>query len=78
MTNWKQEGIRLDPHFAAVVKAFAKQRSVSRGDTKGLVAGALMVNGRIFCDDLGRANWLELAKEAYEFAKSGRGNRYDQ
>ncbi len=113
----KQDFISPAPRFVQVVEAFAKDRKVSRGGTKGFGAGALKVNGKIFAMmsakgelvvklpkkrveeivnsgkgerfDSGRgilmkewlvvkgrqANWLELAKEACEFVKSGGGNR---
>ncbi len=104
----RREAGDLDPSFAPVVKAFAKNRDVSRG--KMMSSYGLKVNGKIFAmfgrsrfvtklpekrvDELvgagkgerfdpghgrlmkewivvgaGKADWIELAKEAYDFMK---------
>lgn len=107
----EQGAAKIDPRFAPVVEAFAKDRRVSRENGKGFGSGALKVNGRIFAmmssngrfvvklpkkrvDELvgggkgerfdpghgrlmkewfvvgaGKADWVELAKEAYDFVK---------
>jgi len=104
----------IDPRFAPVVDAFAKDRQVTYGG-KGFGSAALKVNGKIFAmmsskgtfvaklpkhraDELVRlgkgryfdpghgrlmkewvalggatATWLELAREAYRFAKGVEG-----
>ncbi len=116
MSKKKQDVISFAPKFAQVVEAFAKDRKISHGGTKGFGAGKLKVNGKIFAmisskgefvvklrkervDELvnsgkgerfdpghGRLmkewlvfrtglDWIEIAKEACEFVKSGGGNR---
>ncbi len=107
----ERDAAEVDARFEAVVKAFAKDRHVSREKRKGFGSGALKVNGKIFAmmsskgqfivklpkqrvDEMvstgkgqrfdpghgrvmkewfvarkGTANWVELAKEAYQFVK---------
>ena len=38
----------LDPHYAKVVRAFSKDRGVTRETRKGFGSGAVTVNGKIF------------------------------
>ena len=100
---------QIDPRFAPVVEAFAKNRQVTRG--KMMSSYGLRINGKIFAmfgrgrfvtklarervDQLvsagkgerfdpghgrlmkewvvvgeGKADWIELAREAYEFVKA--------
>ena len=44
----EQDPAEIDPRFESVVKAFAKDRSVSRESRKGFGSGALKLNGKIF------------------------------
>jgi len=48
--------VEIDPRFARVVAAFARNRRVSCGGGKGFGSGALKVNGKIFAmmDSKGR------------------------
>ena len=113
-TAMERETAEVDPRFALVVDAFAEDRRVTHGGSKGFGSGALKVNGRIFAMmsskgefvvklpkerveelaasgagepfDTGRgrlmkewivigadrANWIELAREAYDFVKRGK------
>lgn len=72
----EKEVTRLEPRFAAVVKSFAKDRSVSHGGSKGFGSGALKVNGKIFamglveggicCQTPHRQRWISRIRMAPE------------
>lgn len=55
-TTNESAAVEIDPRFARVATAFARNRWVSRGGGKGFGSGALKVNGKIFAmmDSKGR------------------------
>ena len=44
----ERDADEIDLRFAAVVKAFSRDRQVTHGGSKGFGSGALKVNGKIF------------------------------
>ena len=68
-----------DPQFLPVVKAFAKNRSVSRENRKGFGSGALKVNGKIFAMMSSKGKFVvKLSKKRVDqLVSSGAGERFD-
>lgn len=79
MTKDKEQVTPFEPRFAAVVEAFAKDRTVSHGGTKGFGAGALKVNGKIFAMISSKGEFVvKLPEERVtELVNSRKGKRFD-
>lgn len=75
----EQDAAEIDPRFAPVVEAFAKDRYVSREKRKGFGSGALKVNGKIFAMMSSKGKFvLKLPKKRVdELVSSGKGERFD-
>jgi hypothetical protein len=75
----EQDPAEIDPRFESVVKAFAKDRSVSRESRKGFGSGALKVNGKIFAMMSSNDKFVvKLSKKLVdELVRSGNGERFD-
>ncbi|MGH9358661.1 MAG: hypothetical protein ACRD1O_05750 [Terriglobia bacterium] len=69
----------VDPRFALVVNAFAGDRQVTHGGSKGFGSGALKVKGKIFAMMSSKAKFVvKLPKERVdELVSSGKGERFD-
>lgn len=70
---------QIDARFAPVVQAFAKDRSVNYGGTKGFGSDALRVNGKIFAMISSKGEFVvKLPKERVdELVINGTGERFD-
>jgi hypothetical protein len=75
----EQNAAEIDPRFAPVVKAFAKDRAVSRESRKGFGSGALKVHGKIFAMMSSRSKFVvKLPKgRVDELVAAGLGERFD-
>ncbi|MGH9396059.1 MAG: hypothetical protein ACRD18_04335 [Terriglobia bacterium] len=68
-----------DPRFALVVDAFAGDRRVSHGGSKGFGSGALKVKGKIFAMMSSKGEFVVKLpkKRVEELAASGAGEPFD-
>ena len=69
----------IDPRYAPVVEAFAKNRHVSRENRKGFGSGSLKVNGKIFAMMSSKRQFVvKLPKNRVdELVNQGKGQRFD-
>ena len=69
----------LDPHYAKVVRAFSKDRGVTRETRKGFGSGALKVNGKIFAMMTPRGEFVAKLpkKRVHELVAAGGGDRFE-
>jgi hypothetical protein len=69
----------IDPRFARVVQAFARDRSVTRGGTRGFGSGALKVKGAIFAMMSSKGRFVvKLRKERVdELVAARKGEPFD-
>lgn len=75
----KPNARQTDARFARVVQAFERERTVSRGRSKGFGSGALRVNSKIFAMLSSKGEFvLKLPKERVdELVLNGAGQRFD-
>ncbi len=75
----EQDAAEVDPRFAPVVEAFAKDRSVTRESRKGFGSGALKVNAKIFAMMSSKGKFVvKLSKKRVdELVSSRKGERFD-
>jgi hypothetical protein len=75
----RAETADVNPDFALVTGAFAKDRQVTRGDGKGFGSGTLKVKGRIFAMMSSKAKFVvKLPKgRVDELVGKGKGERFD-
>lgn len=75
----RRNTVQVDSRFSQVVQAFAKDRTVSHGRTKGFGAGALKVNDRIFAMLSSKGEFVvKLPKERVDtLVREGTGQRFD-
>ena len=75
----KRDAAKVNPRFMSVVEAFAKDRYVSHGKSKGFSSGALKVNGKIFAMVSSKGQFVVKLpqKRVNELVSSGRSGRFD-
>ena len=75
----KRDMAKIDLRFAAVVKAFARDRQVSHGGGKGFGSGALKVNGKIFAMISSKGKFVVKLpqKRVDELIRTGQGENFD-